>query len=83
MMTHGIHTFFPLLQQRPAKPEVDWLSKQAWNMACDLNDNFEEFKGIQNDLTQTPVFVTLGKTTVSRSGQNNGNKIENDDSDVV
>ncbi|GFR70594.1 dynein heavy chain 6, axonemal-like [Elysia marginata] len=50
-------------KQRPPKPEKEWISQQTWNMACDLSDNFEEFKGIHNDLTQTPVFVTLGDTT--------------------
>ncbi|CAL1541921.1 unnamed protein product [Lymnaea stagnalis] len=47
-------------KQRPVKPEVEWLKPNIWNIACDLSDNFEAFKGIQNDLTKTPVWVTLG-----------------------
>ncbi|XP_012945211.2 dynein heavy chain 6, axonemal [Aplysia californica] len=50
-------------KQRPPKPEVDWLSQAVWNMACDLSDTQEIFRGIQNDLTKTPVWVTLGDTT--------------------
>ncbi|BFZ25685.1 hypothetical protein BsWGS_28724 [Bradybaena similaris] len=48
-------------KQRPSKPEVEWLQRHIWHMACDLNDNFEIFKGIQNDLTKTHVWVSLGE----------------------
>lgn len=58
-MFHKITYFY--FQQRPSKPEVEWLQKHTWHMACDLNDNFEIFKGIQNDLTKTHVWVSLGE----------------------
>ncbi|XP_059155726.1 dynein axonemal heavy chain 6-like isoform X2 [Physella acuta] len=48
---------------RPEKPDVDWLKQQMWVTACDLSDTFDIFKGIQNDLIKTPVFVTLGDGT--------------------
>ncbi|XP_055873384.1 dynein axonemal heavy chain 6-like isoform X2 [Biomphalaria glabrata] len=50
-------------KQRPPKPEVDWLKQSVWNTACDLSDTFDIFKGIQNDLTKTPVWVLLGDGT--------------------
>jgi len=47
-------------KERAPKPDKDWLSQVTWNMAIDLSDTQDMFKGIMNDLTKTPVWVELG-----------------------
>lgn len=52
------------LQQRPAKPNVEWMNQQKWIAACDLQDNLSGFKGIAADLTKTPVSAEIGSIQV-------------------
>ena len=53
-------------QERPQKPDVEWMTELKWNAACDLHDSFEVFLGIHDDLTLTRTSVTLGDVEVGR-----------------
>lgn len=53
-----------MLQERPDKPDADWLKQSLWNSAFDVNDTLAAFKGIHRDLTATPCWIQLGDTVV-------------------
>ena len=53
-----------LFQERPAKPDLPWLSKAVWNTCCDMNDTLPAFKGLCKDLMTTPVHCKLGRWEV-------------------
>ncbi|CAG5125809.1 unnamed protein product, partial [Candidula unifasciata] len=49
-------------QNTPKPPRSDFVSLNVWKLACELSDNFECFRGINHDLTKTPVWIRLGET---------------------
>ena len=44
--------------------QVDWISQIHWNLSVDMGDALSVFKGIDNDLTQTPCWVQIGDVVV-------------------
>ncbi|XP_041356323.1 dynein heavy chain 6, axonemal-like isoform X2 [Gigantopelta aegis] len=52
---------------RPPKPDAPWMPVSTWNIACDLNDSLPSFRGIQNDLTKTPVWISLGGVQLNQT----------------
>ena len=57
-------TFCLSLQERPAKPDVDWLTDDVWLTCCDLDSILPAFKGIKTDITATPVHCKSGRLDV-------------------
>ncbi|XP_071825285.1 dynein axonemal heavy chain 6-like isoform X2 [Apostichopus japonicus] len=51
-------------KERPAKPDVPWLTDQVWNVSYDLDDTVPAFKGILRDLTATPIYAKIGRLEV-------------------
>ncbi|XP_019622649.1 PREDICTED: dynein heavy chain 6, axonemal-like [Branchiostoma belcheri] len=49
---------------RPDKPDADWLSPHIWNMCYDMHDLVPAFKGLTTDITQTPIWVKIGRLEV-------------------
>ena len=56
-------------KERPAKPDFDWLQLHTWHTAVDLSDLLPEFKGIHNDLSQTPCWVQTGDVIVRANAE--------------
>ncbi|XP_030047949.1 dynein axonemal heavy chain 6 [Microcaecilia unicolor] len=51
-------------KERPAKPDVPWLSKTIWHMCCDLEDTLECFKGLKKEILSTPIAINLGRLKI-------------------
>jgi len=49
----------------PPKPAVAWLQQWQWTQACTLSALLPAFKGIEKDLTATPVWVQFADIVVS------------------
>ena len=62
------HSIPPPPQERPAKPDVPWLTKTVWNTCCDMEDVLPAFKGLCKDLMSTPVYCKLGRWEVCGGG---------------
>ena len=52
------------MQERPAKPNVDWLQQTTWNACCDLNRMVPAFRGLTTDIVKTPVWVKVGDAEI-------------------
>eukprot|EP00731_Ephydatia_muelleri_P009184 Em0004g1522a len=59
-------------KERPAKPDVPWLTKTVWNTCCDMEDVLPAFKGLCKDLMSTPVYCKLGRWEVNVNPSNPG-----------
>ena len=55
---------FYVLQERPEKPDVPWLTTPMWNVCCDLEEMLPSFKGITSDIVTTPVHCKAGRVEV-------------------
>eukprot|EP00731_Ephydatia_muelleri_P001617 Em0001g1617a len=62
----------PLITERPAKPDLPWLSKAVWNTCFDMDDMLPAFKGLCRDLVTTPVHCKLGRWEVNVNPSNPG-----------
>ena len=51
----------------PPKPDFEWLHPGQWNEANNMNAVLRAFKGLRDDLTTTPVWISLGNLTVRKT----------------
>ncbi|KAL9959258.1 hypothetical protein ACROYT_G032565 [Oculina patagonica] len=47
-------------KERPAKPDVPWLSEHTWNTCCDLEDSLPAFSGLKQEIVSKPIVVKIG-----------------------
>ncbi|KAM4706665.1 dynein axonemal heavy chain 6 [Discoglossus pictus] len=57
-------------KERPAKPDIPWLSDMLWYSCCDLEEILPCFKGIKNDILTTPIAVRLGSLETNINPKN-------------
>ena len=53
-----------IIQERPEKPDIPWLSQGTWNICCDLEEMVPAFKGITKHIISAPVSCKLGQLEV-------------------
>ncbi|EDO31800.1 predicted protein [Nematostella vectensis] len=55
-------------KERPAKPDVPWLTDFMWNTCCDLEDVLHSFKGFKGDFVKAPITISMGNLQQSEVG---------------
>uniref|UniRef100_A0A6Q2Z4C9 Dynein, axonemal, heavy chain 6 n=1 Tax=Esox lucius TaxID=8010 RepID=A0A6Q2Z4C9_ESOLU len=54
----------PPLDKVVRKPDVPWLTPCAWQTCCELEDSLPCFKGIEREISATPISIQLGRLEV-------------------
>lgn len=52
-------------KKRPAKPNLEWISEQHWNNACDLAANLEVFKTLPEEIQSQPIKCNIGNIEIN------------------